>query len=52
MKIEISEINKIKLEAIQKSKKTETTNDALTLVITAYVATLTDEQAKELINTL
>ena len=52
MKIEVSAINQIKLESIMKTKKLETINDAATLLITTYITTLTDEQAKEIINNL
>lgn len=52
MKTEISNINNIKLEAIRKNKDLESADAAVSLCISAYIATLTDEQAKALINTL
>lgn len=52
MKIEVSDINKIKLEAIKKNKELESVDAAVSVCISAYIATLTDEQAKVLINTL
>ncbi len=52
MKIDITEVTKLKLEAIQKTMQLQDIESAIKMALTAYVRSLQEEEAKKLIEAL
>ena len=52
MKIDISEINKLKLESIRKTENLKDLNDSVSMILSTYIKTLDEEKSKKLIEAL